>query len=62
MLLEKEFLKKKLKNQPSVRDNSLENAINLVDEWMTDESGYDEEVYPEIENKLNKNQVSFKIP
>lgn len=49
----------KVKNQPNVSDNSLENAINLVDEWMTDESGYDEEVYPEIENELNKKQVSF---
>ena len=39
-----------VKNEPEVKDNSLENAINLVDEWMTDESGYDEEVYPEIEN------------
>ncbi|MEO1433336.1 MAG: hypothetical protein AAFV71_30570 [Cyanobacteria bacterium J06633_8] len=49
----------KVENQRNVSDNSLENAINLVDEWMTDESGYDEEVYPEIENELNKNQVSF---
>jgi len=51
--------KKKLINQPSVRDNSLQNAINFVDEWMTDESGYDEEVYPDIKNELNKNQISF---
>ena len=48
-----------VKNEPEVKDNSLENAINLVDEWMTDESGYDEEVYPEIENALNKNRASF---
>ena len=48
-----------VKNESEVKDNSLENAINLVDEWMTDESGYDEEVYPEIENALNKNRASF---
>ena len=48
-----------VKNELEVKDNSLENAINLVDEWMTDESGYDEEVYPEIENALNKNRASF---
>ena len=48
-----------IKNESEVKDNSLENAINLVDEWMTDESGYDEEVYPEIENALNKNRASF---
>ena len=39
-----------VKNESEVKNNSLKNAINLVDEWMTDESGYDEEVYPEIEN------------
>ena len=49
----------KVEKQQNGSDNSLENVINLVDEWMTDESGYDEEVYPEIENELNKNQVSF---
>lgn len=48
-----------VKNELEVKDNSLENAINLVDEWMTDESGYDEEVYPEIENALKKNRASF---
>ncbi|MBE9213641.1 MAG: hypothetical protein HC836_16025 [Richelia sp. RM2_1_2] len=48
-----------VKNESEVKDNSLENAINLVDEWMTDESGYDEEVYPEIENALKKNRASF---
>ena len=42
-----------------IRDNSLENAINLVDEWMTDESDYDKETYPEIEKALNKNRASF---
>ena len=51
----------KVENQQNVSDYSLENVINLVDEWMTDESGYDEEVYPEIENELNKIQASFQI-
>ncbi|GAX36241.1 hypothetical protein [Nodularia sp. NIES-3585] len=36
-------------------DDSLEKVIGLVDEWMTDESGYDEQTYPQIEVALNQN-------
>ncbi|TVP56947.1 MAG: hypothetical protein EA343_23145 [Nodularia sp. (in: Bacteria)] len=36
-------------------DDSLEKVIGLVDEWMADPSGYDEETYPEIEAALNQN-------
>ncbi|MCC5644959.1 hypothetical protein LC607_18845 [Nostoc sp. CHAB 5824] len=36
-------------------DDSLEKVIELVDEWMADESGYDEQIYPEIEVGLNQN-------
>ncbi|MEA5513916.1 hypothetical protein VB654_07685, partial [Nodularia sp. UHCC 0506] len=36
-------------------DDSLEKVIGLVDEWMADESGYDEETYPQIEVALNQN-------
>ncbi|WP_414542178.1 hypothetical protein [Nostoc sp. CCY0012] len=36
-------------------DDSLEKVLGLVDEWMADESGYDEETYPEIETALNQN-------
>ncbi|MBW4686689.1 MAG: hypothetical protein KME40_16675 [Komarekiella atlantica HA4396-MV6] len=39
-------------------DNSLEKVIEVVDEWMTDESGYDEEVYPQIEVALTQNGLS----
>lgn len=39
-------------------DNSLEQVIELVDEWMTDESGYDEQTYPQIETGLNQNRMS----
>lgn len=39
-------------------DNSLEQVIQLVDEWMTDESGYDEETYPQIEAALTQNRLS----
>lgn len=35
---------------------SLENVINVVDQWMKDESGYDEETYPQIEAALKQNR------
>lgn len=39
-------------------DDSLENVIELIDEWMADESGYDEQTYPQIETGLNQNRLS----
>lgn len=41
------------------RDDSLEQLIELVDEFMADESGYDEETYPQIKTGLNQNQLSL---
>jgi hypothetical protein len=38
------------------KDDSLKKVIGLVDEWMDDESGYDEETYPQIETALNQNR------
>jgi hypothetical protein len=43
-----------LKNE-SPKNESLDDAIKLVEEWMSDESGYDEETYPQIEAALNEN-------
>ncbi|MFN6478476.1 hypothetical protein [Nostoc sp. DedQUE07] len=40
-------------------DDSLEKVIKLVDEWMANESGYDEQTYPQIETALNQNQLSL---
>ncbi|MEH2318060.1 hypothetical protein [Nostoc sp.] len=39
-------------------DDSLEQVIELVDEWMADESGYDEETYPQIQAALTQNRLS----
>ncbi|MEH2302749.1 MAG: hypothetical protein V7K88_28175 [Nostoc sp.] len=39
-------------------DDTLEKVIGLVDEWMADESGYDEQTYPQIETGLNQNRMS----
>jgi hypothetical protein len=40
-------------------DDSLEQIIELVEEWMVDESGYDEQTYPQIETGLNQNRMSM---
>ncbi|WP_265274936.1 hypothetical protein [Nostoc sp. KVJ3] len=39
-------------------DDTLEKVIRLVDEWMADESEYDEQTYPQIETGLNQNRMS----
>ncbi|AFZ58075.1 hypothetical protein H6G54_15875 [Anabaena cylindrica FACHB-243] len=39
--------------------NSLEKFIELVDEWMADESDYDQKTYPQIEAALNQNRLVF---
>lgn len=39
--------------ETNAEDGSLDFAIKLVDKWMSDESGYDEETYPQIEAALN---------
>ncbi|MBU7586409.1 MAG: hypothetical protein KAF91_26695 [Nostoc sp. TH1S01] len=38
------------------QDKSLETVINLVNEWMADESDYDVETYSSIEPVLHRNQ------
>ncbi|WP_373525575.1 hypothetical protein [Nostoc sp.] len=39
-------------------DDTLEKVIGLVDEWMADESGYDEQTYSQIETSLNQDRMS----
>ncbi|HAO19015.1 MAG TPA: hypothetical protein DCQ37_00025 [Desulfobacteraceae bacterium] len=35
-------------------EERIEKRIRLLDEWMADESGYDEETWPEIKTALNR--------
>ncbi len=44
---------------PSKNDQSIEDLIELVDEWMNDDPEYDEKVYPRIDAALKQNRVSF---
>jgi len=38
----------------NTEDNSVKKAIELVERWMADDSGYDEQTYPQIEEALNQ--------
>lgn len=39
--------------KPSDRER-MHKIIQLLDEWMADESGYDEETWPELKKALNR--------
>lgn len=34
--------------------------MRLLDEWMTDESGYDEETWPELKEALDRNRPEYR--
>lgn len=36
-------------------------AIRLLQEWLSDESGYDEEYWPFIKNVIEENRLSERI-
>jgi hypothetical protein len=44
---------------PETENDSLKEVIELVNVWIADESGYDEETYPQIEAGLNHNRLSL---
>jgi excisionase family DNA binding protein len=51
---------------PSVSDaaegapTQAERAIRLLDEWMADDSGYDEETWPELKAALDRDRLSSR--
>ena len=38
----------------------VESRMQLLDEWMNDESGYDEKNWPEIRSAIEKNRFSLR--
>ena len=42
-------------------DDSAENVVRLLDEWMADESGYDEETWPELKAALERERLSSRL-
>lgn len=47
-------------NLPIQKSGCLDNVINLVDQWLSEDSKYDQEVYVELEDSLAHNSVSIK--
>jgi hypothetical protein len=45
---------------PSDSNRAVEKAIRLLDEWMADESGYDEETWPELKTALDQDRLSSR--
>ncbi len=43
---------------PSTSDQAPEAVIALLDEWLQDESGYDEETWPELKKALDRDRLS----
>lgn len=42
----------------ALRRQKLAELVKIVNEWMTDESGYDEETWPELKAALQANRGS----
>lgn len=40
--------------------DGLNDVINLVDEWLAEDSNYDQEVYSELETDLSNNRISIQ--
>ena len=49
-----------LKKDLSESRPGVDLAIRLLDEWMADESGYDEETWPELKVALNRDRLSSR--
>ena len=42
------------------RQTQPENVIALLDKWLLDESGYDEETWPELKAALDRDRLSSR--
>jgi hypothetical protein len=42
------------------RQHRAERAIQLLDQWMADESGYDEQTWPELQAALEQHRLSSR--
>jgi len=47
-------------HDPEERRRRNEAVIRLLDEWMADESGYDEATWPALKKALNRNRDSHR--
>jgi hypothetical protein len=47
-----------LRKYETASSNRAKKAIALLDEWMDDDSGYDEKTWPELKQSLARNRLS----
>ena len=48
-------------DKPSVAQGKKnETAIRLLHEWLADESGYDEQVWPRLRKVFEENRLSYR--
>ncbi len=45
---------------PELRSARVAAALRLLDEWMADESGYDEAAWPELRAALDRDRLSSR--
>jgi len=57
--IEAESAKSKLDALTTQRAKN-EAAIRLLEEWMADESGYDEETWPKVKKAVEENRLSYR--
>jgi hypothetical protein len=43
-----------------VRSEAAKAAIRLLDKWLADESGYDEDVWPRVKVAIEENRLSYR--
>jgi len=50
-------------NQSDVKSDQMkknQKIIELLDEWLADESDYDERVWPTVKNEIEENRLSSR--
>ena len=46
--------------EPSDGSETTDSVIQLLEEWLADESGYDEEAWPELKDALDRDRLSAR--
>lgn len=54
------FLRDDCSRFPYKQQTKTEAAIRLVEKWMADESGYDEEAWPIVKKAIEENRLSAR--
>lgn len=44
----------------SPRKRGVDGLLDLMEEWMSDESGYEERTWPELKKNIEANRMSYR--